>query len=157
MLKTRYYGTSSLCSFLTQEVILWILRRHYLPIHPPSITRSSPLTYPLALLARYTAAPLRSSGLPHRPAGIRDKMLLCLSSSAISGVFISVSMYPGAIAFTLIPRPAHSLLSALVSWATPPFEAAYAGTLKPPWKERMEPIFMIAPLLPDSGIGLERR
>ena len=38
--------------------------------------------------------------------------------------FILLLMYPGAIAFTLIPSGAHSLASALVSWATPPLLAA---------------------------------
>lgn len=35
------------------------------PIHPPSTTSTCPLTYALALLARYTTVPLKSSALPH--------------------------------------------------------------------------------------------
>jgi len=87
----------------------------YLPIHPPSTVRISPLTYPLALLAKNTTLPLKSSGFPHRPAGILDKMLSALFSSLINAVFISVAMYPGAMALTQIPLEAHSLLNALVS------------------------------------------
>ena len=37
---------------------------------------------------------------------------------------IRVTMYPGAMALTLTPRPAHSLDRALVSWATAPLLAA---------------------------------
>ena len=39
---------------------------------------------------------------------------------------------PGAIAFTLIECFAHSLAKALVTRATPPLAAAYAGTRIPP-------------------------
>ena len=48
-----------------------------------------------------------------------------------SAVFISVAIYPGAKAFTLIPFSAHSLHNAFVTCATPPFDAAYAGTVYP--------------------------
>lgn len=64
----------------------------YLPIQPPSTVITSPLTYPLPLLARNTTAPLKSSGLPHRPAGILSNILFALASSAISAVFISVAI-----------------------------------------------------------------
>ena len=37
---------------------------------------------------------------------------------------------------TVIPLPASSLHSALLNCATPPLEAAYAGTVKPPKKQR---------------------
>jgi hypothetical protein len=99
-------------------------RRSYRPIHPPSTVTTSPLTYALAGLANQTTAPLKSSGLPHLPAGIRANMLFARSSSLIKAAFISVAMYPGAIALTLMPLLAHSLLNAFVNWATPPFEAA---------------------------------
>lgn len=45
---------------------------------------------------------------------------------------MSVSMYPGAMAFTLMPLDAHSLESAFVRPATPCLAAAYAGTVRPP-------------------------
>lgn len=64
----------------------------YLPIHPPSTVTSSPLTYALAALARNTTTPLKSSGLPHRPAGILLRMLSARFSSLISASFISVAM-----------------------------------------------------------------
>lgn len=59
-------------------------------------------------------------------------MLFALFSSAINAAFISVATYPGAIAFTEMPCPAHSFDRALVSCDTPPLDAAYAGTVKPP-------------------------
>ncbi len=67
------------------------------PPHPPSIndllvvsslhnqsiflssevpTTISPLTYPLALLANHTTGPLKSSGSPHLPAGMRSRICL---------------------------------------------------------------------------------
>src|SRR2546423_1771423 len=58
---------------------------------------------------------------------------------------------------TLIPFHAHWLLNAWVSCATTPLEAAYAGTLIPPWNVRREAILMIRPRLPWLGSGLERR
>lgn len=110
---------------------IW-LQQHYLPIHPPSTVTISPLTYNDARLASHTTAPLKSSGSPHRPAGIRTMICSDLTGSFISASFMSVCMYPGAIAFTLTPFEAHSFDSALVSCATPPFALAYAGTVRPP-------------------------
>lgn len=102
--------------------------------YPPSTVRTSPLTYRLARLARYTIEPLKSSGRPHRPAGIRSRMLFALCSSLMRASFISVWIYPGAIwdyvrkdcqqtdtkrnlptALTLIPSAAHWLDRLFVS------------------------------------------
>jgi hypothetical protein len=104
----------------------------YRPIQPPSTTIVSPLTYPLARDARNTTAPSKSSGLPHFPAGIRSRICRDLVGLARRAVFMSVSMYPGAMAFTLMPFDAHSLDSAFVRPATPCLAAAYAGTVRPP-------------------------
>lgn len=43
---------------------------------------------------------------------------------AIKASFMSVAMYPGAMALTLMPLEAHSLDNALVRPATPCFAAA---------------------------------
>jgi hypothetical protein len=115
------------------------------PIHPPSTVTISPLTYALPALANHTTTPLKSSGAPHLPAGILSRILFALASSFISAVFISVAIYPGAIAFTLIPLFAHSLLSAFVNWPTPPLLAAYAGTVMPPWNVRSDATLMMEP------------
>jgi hypothetical protein len=94
------------------------------PIHPPSTTIVSPLTYELALDAKKTTAPSKSSGLPHRPAGIRSIICRDRVGFAIRASFMSVAMYPGAMALTLMPLEAHSLESALVRPATPCLAAA---------------------------------
>lgn len=96
----------------------------YLPIHPPSTTSVCPLTYPPALPAKNTTGPLKSPGTPHLPAGILSLILLNRPSSLSSAVFISVSTYPGATAFTVTPLAVHSFAKDLVSWATAPLEAA---------------------------------
>ena len=141
----------------------------YLPIHPPSTTSTCPETYALDLLAKYTTLPLKSSGTPHRPAGILSLMLFSRFSSASKAVFISVAMYlvrsqhtlsspnlrtyPGAIALTVTPFEVHSFDSALVSCVTAPFDAAYAGTVNPPWKDSKLAKFMILPRRPVTGEG----
>jgi hypothetical protein len=79
----------------------------HLPIHPPSTTRTCPDTYALDLLAKNTTLPLKSSGTPHLPAGILSLILLNLASSFSNAVFISVSIYPGAIALTVTPFDDH--------------------------------------------------
>ena len=73
---------------------------HYLPNHPPSMASMWPLTYAPPLPHRYTAAAMKSSVLPHLPAGIRSLMLRSRSGLSNSGIFISVTTYPGAIALT---------------------------------------------------------
>lgn len=96
----------------------------YRPIQPPSTVTISPDTYPLARLARKTTGPLKSSGFPHRPAGIRAIIPALRLASLIKATFMSVSMYPGAMALTLMPLETHSLDKALVNWPMPPLEAA---------------------------------
>ena len=64
-------------------------------------------------------------------------MLFALFSSSINAAFISVATYPGAIALTEMPVPADAFDRALVSCDTPPLEAAYAGTVKPPLPESL--------------------
>lgn len=68
------------------------LKSFYRPIHPPSTTRTCPLTYALLLLAKNTTLPLKSSGTPHRPAGILSLILFNLSGLCNKAVFISVSI-----------------------------------------------------------------
>ena len=46
---------------------------------------------------------------------------------------------------TFTPFEAHSFDSAFVSCATAPLDAAYAGTVSPPWKESREAKLMIEP------------
>ncbi|KAL7358042.1 hypothetical protein ACKS0A_01954 [Histoplasma ohiense] len=94
--------------------------------------------------------------MPHLPAGIRARMALFLSGLSINSVFISVLIYPGAMALTEMPLDIHSFDRALVSWATPPFDAAYAGTVMPPWNERRDATLMMVPLRPDWKLAASR-
>ena len=50
--------------------------------------------------ARNTVAPLKSSGSPHRPAGMRARIEVARADRCAKAVVLSVTMYPGAIAFT---------------------------------------------------------
>lgn len=47
---------------------------YYLAIRPPSKTKLAPVMKSLALLARKMTVPRKSSGRPHRPAGVRPMM-----------------------------------------------------------------------------------
>ena len=62
-----------------------------------------------------------SSGAPKRPIGISTAM--ASSSSSEKQWFISVSMIPQAMAFTVMPLGASSFASALVKASMPPLEA----------------------------------
>src|SRR6266699_5119245 len=57
------------------------------------------------------------------------------------------------MAFTVMPLAVHSLAKLLVSCATAPLDAAYAGTATPPWKDRRDAKLMMLPLLPVAGDG----
>lgn len=52
------------------------------------------------------------------------------------------------MALTLMPLATHSFDKALVSCATPPLDAAYAGTVMPPWNESKEATLMTEPRRP---------
>ena len=56
-----------------------------------------------------------SQGSPHRAAGIRSRIWRLRIGSFRSARVLSVAIYPGAIAFTLIRFEAHSFASALVN------------------------------------------
>jgi len=55
----------------------------YFAIMPPSTTNDMPQQKSLALLARKITAPLKSSGKPHRPAGVRSMMYLVYSAFSV--------------------------------------------------------------------------
>jgi hypothetical protein len=87
------------------------------------------------------------------PAGILALILANLSLSFNKAVFISVSIYPGAIALTVIPLPVHSFAKLLVSCPTAPLDAAYAGTVMPPWNVSSDAKLMMDPRRPVTGEG----
>ena len=75
---------------------------------PPSAGMTAPLTMRDSSDARNTAAPARSDGSPHLPAGMRARMSRLRVSSARRASVLFVSIYPGAMAFTFMPLAAHS-------------------------------------------------
>lgn len=80
-------------------------------------------------------------------------MLASRSGLFSSAVFMSVSMYPGAMALTVMPFDVHSFAKLFVTWPTAPLEAAYAGTVRPPWKVSSEAKLMMLPRRPVAGDG----
>lgn len=57
-------------------------------IAPPSTTSISPVTYALALLARNSAGPMKSSGAPHLPPGIPLRRLDTNAGSCLATVLL---------------------------------------------------------------------
>ena len=79
--------------------------------------------------AKKTAVPAHSSGLPKRPAGVRLMISWYnnsggeLEAAVVRGAVKSVSIHPGAIAFTWILNGASSIAIDLVSCTKAPFAA----------------------------------
>ena len=87
-----------------------------------------------------------SSGVPHRPSGVRSRIARLRAASDRAGTVMGVSIQPGAIALTRMPSSAQATASDFVSCTTPPFDAAYAGDSGAPKIACIEAILMIAPL-----------
>ncbi|KAF5276165.1 hypothetical protein FQR65_LT16436 [Abscondita terminalis] len=68
-----------------------------------------------------------------------------MKGSSRSASVLSVAIYPGANALTLTPLEAHSLEKAFTREPMAPFEAAYPGTLIPPWNVSREAVNTILP------------
>ena len=66
------------------------------------------MTYPLAGLARKTAAPSKSAGSPFRPIIVRAASARTRSGSLVTGAVSGVTTKPGQIALQHTPRPAHA-------------------------------------------------
>ena len=135
---------------------------------PLEIFRTSPLQHrrrkegitlaSMLPLTVHTAVQLRKERMNERneltlPAGILSLILLNRPSSFNSASFISVSIYPGAIALTVIPSLVHSFAKLLVSCPTAPLLAAYAGTVSPPWNVRREAKLITDPFRSVTGCG----
>src|SRR5580704_11308721 len=73
---------------------------------PPSTQMVAPVTKSEARDAKKTAVPAHSSGLPKRPAGVRVMISWYNNAggdpeaAVVTGAVKSVSIHPGAIAFT---------------------------------------------------------
>src|SRR5829696_694545 len=92
-------------------------------VMPPSTNRTCPLTKSEAGEARNTRAPIRSSTLPQRPAGVRPLTHALNSSSSTRALVSSVSKYPGASALAWMPEGPRSAHRPLVSMTMPPLVA----------------------------------
>ena len=91
--------------------------------NPPSTQMTCPVTYPLAGLARKTAAPSKSAGSPLRPIMVRADIAADLTGSAATAAFSGVGTKPGQIALQHTPRGAQASDYDLVSDARPPLDA----------------------------------
>src|SRR6185369_4876724 len=119
----------------------------------------APVTKSEARDARKTAAPATSSGCPHRPAGVRER-ISAFRGMDFTGAVMSVSIQPGAIAFTCMLCGANSIAIDLVNWTIAPFAALYDGISPDPKNEYMLPMLMIFPalrLIMDLAASLESR
>lgn len=76
--------------------------------------------------------------------------LLILLFHQLLKLFISVSITPGAIAFTLIPKEATSFAKALVNKFNPPFVVEYTTSQEAPLSPHIEEILIILPLSLES-------
>src|SRR5262249_11694802 len=85
-------------------------RQPYIPLarKPPSTGKTTPVMNRADSEARKMAAPCISSSVPNRPIGVRSRILFPLSEFPTSFSFMGVTKTPGAIAFTRIPKGAHS-------------------------------------------------
>jgi hypothetical protein len=88
---------------------------------PPSTIRVRPVTQPASGEARNSATPEMSSGWPKRPSGVIANMLAPRSARVC--VVISVSITPGAIVLTVMPRGPNSFASACDNVAMAALEA----------------------------------
>lgn len=87
---------------------------------------NSPVTKSDALLARNTAGPAKSSGVPQRPAGVRSSTCLSRPGKSFRACTVSgVLMYPGGIAFTRMLSGAEATARPLFSYSTAALLAAW--------------------------------
>ena len=92
----------------------------YRQVYPPSTTKSAPVVYVLASLAKYKYTPLSSRGSASRPSGV--SRYHSFFTSIGQSPLMAVSIYPG---LTLLTRanPAHSTARDLARWIPPALQA----------------------------------
>src|SRR5439155_27102313 len=93
-------------------------------VWPPSTTSTVPVIHDAAGEHRNTAAAATSAGTPHRPSGIDAMVVRRNSGFCRAPSFMSVSIHPGASAFTRTCTPAHSRETVRVSEMIPAFALA---------------------------------
>jgi hypothetical protein len=90
---------------------------------PPVTSRSSPVIQRASSEARKATASAMSAGWPIRPSAVAPAVAAWTSGSRRKGV-MSVSVGPGATAFTVIPRAPRALASAWLITLMAPFVIA---------------------------------
>src|SRR5690606_38080329 len=111
------------CAFrLTSLISLLLLPCDSYMYMPPLTASTCPVIYDASSEARKQTAAAMSSGVPSRPSGMRSAQAACAPSARPR--VMSVSIMPGATAFTVMPREATSRASAFVNPMSPAFDAA---------------------------------
>ena len=100
-----------------------------LMVWPPSTTRTWPVMYDDASLARNTAGPAISSARPQRCIGTLAIVAGPAAGSSHRLRFRSVAVQPGQSAFTRTPSPPHSTASDFVSEISPALAAPYGDRI----------------------------
>src|SRR5215218_3125900 len=114
-------------------------------VHPPSTSRTVPVTKLEAWEARNTAGPTISHGSPKRPCGTRRRTSPYQARSSMIWRTSGVVKYAGASALTWMLYGANSSASTRVSCTTAPLLAAYAPWRSMPTRPKMEAMLMILP------------
>src|SRR6185437_8953332 len=116
-------------------------------VYPPSGTMICPTMNPAPGLHNHRTAEAISSDLPIRPRGMSlNTAFIASGSFATAFATMGVSITPGHIALTRMPRPAYSRAALFVSPITPCFEAVYAPRPGLPIKPLVEEQLTITPL-----------
>src|SRR5947199_1487282 len=122
----------------------WPLANRYLS--PPDTSSVSPVMYFESDDARYTAVGEMSSGCPMRPSGACVSTIFWKSlPTKPAACTPSVSIIPGLIEFTRIPRGPSSFASTPVMASTAAFVAVYTVELGGRIELAPEPMLMMLP------------
>src|SRR5207237_155811 len=89
-------------------------------VSPPSTKIVCPVIYPPSSLARKHATAPISPAVPARAIGMWLSTISRLTGSSIHARLIGVTVAPGPIPLTRIPRPAYSSASVRVRFCIPP-------------------------------------
>src|SRR5205085_6486206 len=89
-------------------------------VRPPSMNSVCPVMYAASSEQRNAVTAAISSDVPARRIGMCDSTILRLTGSSIHARLIGVTVAPGPIPFTRIPRCAYSSASVRVRFCIPP-------------------------------------
>src|SRR3954466_9333690 len=94
-------------------------------VRPPSTKMVWPVMYAAMSLARKHVTPAISSASPARCIGMCSSTCARLTGSSIHARLIGVTVAPGPMPLTRMPRPAYSSASVRVRFCMPPLLAEY--------------------------------